>query len=80
MFNLSVLCLGALVRLFRSRGNHVVENLVLRQQLAVLKRRRPWLGLNIFEKLFWVTVRGCGQNLNRLSSSPRLKTGPVAPS
>jgi len=30
---------------------------VLRQQLAVLKRRRPRRGLNIFDKLFWVAVR-----------------------
>jgi putative transposase len=57
MFNLSLLCFGALVRLFRSRGNLVVENFVLRQQLAVLKRRRPRPGLNICDKLFWVAVR-----------------------
>jgi putative transposase len=57
MFNLPLLWFGALVRLFRSRGNLVFENFVLRQQLAVLKRRRPRPGLNIFDKLFWVAVR-----------------------
>jgi hypothetical protein len=41
MFNLSLLWCGALVRLFRSRGNLVLENFVLRQQLAEPKRRRP---------------------------------------
>jgi hypothetical protein len=54
MFNLSLWWFGAFVRLFRSRGNLVFENFVLRQQLAVLKRRRPRPGLNIFDKLFWV--------------------------
>jgi hypothetical protein len=47
MFSLILLWIGALIRLFRSRGNLVLENLVFRQQLAVLKRRhpRPSLGL-----------------------------------
>jgi len=57
MLNPSLVWFGALVRLFRSRSNLVFENFVLRQQLAVLKRRRPRPGLNIFDKLFWVTVR-----------------------
>jgi len=39
LFNLSFLLFGALVDLFRSRGNLVFENFVLRQQLAMLKRR-----------------------------------------
>src|SRR3984893_14112863 len=56
MFNLSLLWFSALVCLFRSRGNLVFENFVLRQQLAVLKRRRPRPDLNIFDKLFWVAV------------------------
>ncbi len=57
MLSLLSLWFGALVRLFRHRGSVVLENLVLRQQLAVLKRRhsRPHLGL--LEKLFWVAVR-----------------------
>ena len=39
MFSLLLLWIGALIRLFLSCGNLVVENLVLlRQQLAVLKR------------------------------------------
>jgi putative transposase len=56
MFNLFFLWFGALVRLFRSRGNLVLENFVLRQQLAVLKRRRQRPSLNLFDKLFWVAV------------------------
>jgi hypothetical protein len=40
MFSLLLLWIGALTGLFRSRGNLVLENLVLRQQLAVLKRHK----------------------------------------
>jgi putative transposase len=56
-FSLLFLWIGALIRLFRNRGNLVLENLVLRQQLAVLKRRHPRPSLGLFDKLFWVVVR-----------------------
>src|SRR5271170_3887950 len=57
MFSLLLLWIRALLRLFRSRGSLVLENLALRQQLTVLKRqhRRPRLG--IFDKIFWVVAR-----------------------
>jgi len=57
MFSLLLLWIRALLRLFRSRGSLVLENLALRQQLTVLKRqhRRPSLG--IFDKIFWVVAR-----------------------
>ncbi len=51
------LCLGTLVRLFHARRNLLVENLVLRQQLAALKRRHPRPRLGVMDKLFWVAVR-----------------------
>ena len=57
MFSLLFLWIGALIRLFGNRGNLVLENLVLRQQLAVLKRRHPRPSLGLFDKLFWVVVR-----------------------
>ena len=57
MFNVFLLWFGALFRLFRSRRDLVVENFVLRQQLAVLQRRHPQPSLNLFDKLFWITVR-----------------------
>jgi putative transposase len=56
MFNMFLLWLGALFRLFRGRRDLVFENFVLRQQLAVLKRRRPRPSLSIFDKLFWIAV------------------------
>jgi len=57
MLNLFSLWPGALVRLFRHRGSLVLENLVLRQQLAVLKRRRLRPQLGLLDKLSWVGVR-----------------------
>jgi len=53
MDNLFLLWFGVLVRLFRSRGQLMLENLALRHQLAVLKRRRPRPRLDWFDKLFW---------------------------
>jgi hypothetical protein len=44
MFRFIGLCLGTLVRLLRARRSLLLENLALRQQLAVLKRR-PWRDL-----------------------------------
>jgi putative transposase len=57
MFSLLFLWIGALIRLFRNRGNLVLENLVLRQQLAVLKRRHPRPNLGLFDRLFCVVIR-----------------------
>ena len=57
MFISFLLLFGALVGLFRSRGHLVLENLVLRQQLAVLKRRHPRPSLGTFDRLFWIFAR-----------------------
>ena len=57
MFSLLFLWIGALSHLFRNRGNLVLENLALRQQLAVLKRRHPRPSLGLSDKLFWLVAR-----------------------
>jgi hypothetical protein len=57
MFNLLFLLFGALAGVFRSRRHLVLENLALRQQLTVLKRRRPRPILGLLDKLFWVVAR-----------------------
>src|SRR5258707_4440863 len=57
MFRFIGLCLGRLVRLLRARRSLLLENLALRQQLAVLKRRHPRPRLDLLDKLFWVAVR-----------------------
>ena len=68
MFRFIGLCLGTLVRLLRARRSLLLENLALRQQLAVLKRRHPRPRLDLLDKLFWVAVRrfwsGWQQSLN----------------
>jgi len=57
MFRFIVLSLGTLVRLSRARRSLLLENLALRQQLAVLKRRHPSPRIGLLDKLFWVAVR-----------------------
>ena len=49
--------IGAFLRLFRPRRILLLENLALRQQLAVFKRRHPRPQLAAFDKLFWVLAR-----------------------
>src|SRR6266851_2523422 len=57
MFRFIGLCLGTLVRLLRARRSLLLENLALRQQLAVLKRRHPRPRLDLLDKLFSVAIR-----------------------
>src|SRR5262250_2701357 len=59
MFCYLRLWFGTLVRLFRSRHGLLLENLALRQQLVVLKRRHPRPKLDLFDKFFWLLVRRC---------------------
>jgi putative transposase len=44
---------------FRSRSDTALEVLALRQQVAVLKRKRPRPRLNSWDRLFWTTLRQC---------------------
>jgi putative transposase len=54
----SILALLAAVPVFfRSRSDLALEVLALRQQVAVLKRRRPRPRLNSLDRLFWTTLR-----------------------
>ena len=57
MFRFLLLWLGAILRLFRSRQDLLVENLALRQQLSVFKRRNRRPKLAALDKLFWVLAR-----------------------
>ena len=42
---------------FRSRTDTALEVLALRQQVAVLKRKRPRPRLNCLDRLFWTALR-----------------------
>ncbi|MGB9105165.1 MAG: integrase core domain-containing protein [Terriglobales bacterium] len=53
----SKLILGSILRLLQSRRDLLLENLALRQQLAVLRRHRRRPRLHTADKLFWVFVR-----------------------
>jgi len=52
MLSLFLLSFRTLICLIRSRGNLALENLALRQQLAVLKRRHTRPTLGVLDKLF----------------------------
>src|ERR1019366_643416 len=57
MFALFRLWLGAVLRGFRTRRSLLLENLALRQQLAVFKRQQPRPRLGAIDKLFWIVAR-----------------------
>lgn len=57
MYRLAKLFFDSLIRLMSSRRDLLMENLALRQQLAVLKARRPKPRLSMPDKLFWVLAR-----------------------
>ena len=57
MFRILWLLVTTTFRCFHSRRSLLLENLVLRQQLAVLKRKHPRPRLQLFDKLFWVLAR-----------------------
>src|SRR5262245_43077049 len=48
----------AVIRVFcQNRSDTALEILALRQQIAVLKRKRPRPVLNSLDRLFWTTLR-----------------------
>jgi putative transposase len=57
MFRLILVFFAVIVRLFHTRGSLLLENLALRQQLAVLKRRHPRARLSLLDRLFWIAAR-----------------------
>jgi putative transposase len=57
MFSFIGLWLGLVLRCSRSPRNLLLENLALRQQLTVLKRKHPKPQMGTVDKLFWVLAR-----------------------
>src|ERR1700680_1325708 len=57
MFRFFRLAFGVMFRLFRRRGSLVLENLVLRQQVSVLKRKNRRPRLAGMDRGLWVAVR-----------------------
>src|SRR5437588_1017162 len=57
MFRYVGLGLGLLTRCLQSHRSLLLENLALRQQLAVLKRKHPRPRMGRVDKIFWVFAR-----------------------
>jgi putative transposase len=53
----SRLVLGSILRLLQSRRDLLLENLVLRQQLAALRRHSRKPRIRTADKLFWILIR-----------------------
>ena len=56
MFQAFTLLVGSILRIFASRSSLLLENLALRQQLVVLRRRHPRPQIGMLAKLFWVVT------------------------
>ncbi|HTS59826.1 MAG TPA: hypothetical protein VMH03_19945 [Terriglobales bacterium] len=69
MFDFLRLCSGLLIRLVRSRLTLLIENLALRQQLAVFKRQNSRPRLATADKIFWVLLLHPKELLNVLESA-----------
>jgi putative transposase len=52
-----ILSILAVIRVFFRRSDTALEVLALRQQVAVLKRKRPRPALNSLDRLVWTTLR-----------------------
>lgn len=57
MLPVIALFLNALLGCLRSHRSLLLENLALRQQLVVLKRKHPRPRLDLFDKTFWTLAR-----------------------
>ena len=66
MFRLLRLLVGLLCRCFRSRKDLLLENLALRQQLAVFKRKCPRPRLRRTDRFFWVWLSRSRKDWHRV--------------
>jgi hypothetical protein len=57
MFSRIAVILGWLRRLAASRCNLLIENLALRQQLAILTAKRPRPRMGTADRIFWLALR-----------------------
>jgi hypothetical protein len=57
MFDLILALFAVLVLLFHPRSSLLLENLALRQHLAILKRRHLRARLGLIDRVFWIAAR-----------------------
>jgi len=59
-----IACISAFFSAFSRRRDLALENLALRQQLAIFKRRHPRPSLRPTDRLFWVWLSKIWTGLN----------------
>ena len=59
MLNRALAVARTLLAIFASRADLILENLALRQQLAVLRRKHPRPRLCASDRVFWLALRRC---------------------
>src|SRR5688572_16108158 len=57
VLRLFLVVLHAALGVFRARADLVIENIALRQQLAIFKQKQPRPSLSDFDRIFWVLLR-----------------------
>ena len=67
-------CLAALRAFFQTRADIALEILALRQQLAVLKRKRPRPQLDRLDRIFWIALRRCWSRWTEVLLIVKLET------
>ena len=71
-----ILSMLAVVRVFcQSRSETAIEVLALRQQVAVLKRKRPRPVLNSWDRLFWTKLSAPLVTLERRARDREARDG-----
>src|SRR5215472_6277644 len=75
MFRFLLLCLETILRLFRPPEDLLLENLALRQQLTVFKRRNRRPKLAGLDKLFWVLARRFWSDWKKVTPAGRSGNG-----
>ena len=71
MFEFILALLTSVRVFFRSRSETALEILALRQQIVVLKRKRPRPRLNQFDRLFWIILRCVWSRWTEVSGQTR---------
>ena len=76
---LMTLSVHAVRAIFRTREELLIENLALRQQVAMLRKERPRPVLNDLDRAFWVALRASWPGWARQEFRAGDKEGPDGP-
>jgi hypothetical protein len=59
MLNHALAVARVLLAIFANRADLILENLALRQELAILRRKQPRPRLGATDRFFWLFLRRC---------------------